>query len=237
MIRLKRYYTALHRYKHSKGFGIHSPFAFYFVTRVLCERCPYYAYENILAHRQLAIRLASHVARHPRIISLKNAKMLFRITCYFSPKMILQIGTSYGVSTTAMLDVSSCSRLFIFTGDNPHNKIYEQVTNYYKSRITTCPTVQDAIICYNEVKGEEVPFILVNSIDTTDEQYAIDAIIDAINHDGTIIIRNLGQHESMQRLWDKTKDAMTHGISFSNERLVIILGLHHLPLQHILLWF
>ena len=87
---LKRYYTAFNRYKRSKGFGIHSPFAFSFVLQVLRERCPYYAYDDISSRRKLALSLAADVARHPRIISLKNAKMLFRIVCYFNPRVMLQ---------------------------------------------------------------------------------------------------------------------------------------------------
>ena len=43
MGRLRRYRTAFKRYRHGKGFGIHSPFAFSFVLKVLRERLPYYS--------------------------------------------------------------------------------------------------------------------------------------------------------------------------------------------------
>jgi hypothetical protein len=36
--RLKLYLTAMRRYNRSKGFGIHSPFAYTFVLRVLREQ-------------------------------------------------------------------------------------------------------------------------------------------------------------------------------------------------------
>ena len=101
MIKFKRYYTAIPRYKRSKGFGIHSPFAFNFVLKVLRERCPYYAYEIINAARWEASRLASSAKERRNLLSFKNAKMIFRITCHFNPSSILQIGTSHGVASTA----------------------------------------------------------------------------------------------------------------------------------------
>ena len=79
MGRLRRYRTAFGRYKRGKGFGIHSPFAFGFVLKVLRERNPYYAYSNLESLRKLVISHTRHHFRHPRIISLKNAKIIFRV--------------------------------------------------------------------------------------------------------------------------------------------------------------
>lgn len=238
MIKLKRYYTALRRYKHSKGFGIHSPFAFRFVLQVLSERYPYYAYEEISQSRRNAIRLASKISRHPRIISYKNAKILFRITCYFTPKAILQIGTNYGVSTTAMMNVSSSSRMFIFAGEETiRHGIYQEITKDYRNRITDCGTVREAFDSYSTAIGQERPFILVNDIAKEDWQYAKDSLDAAICQGGVIIFRNIGKHPWMRSLWESAKSGMPHGISFSNERLGVITALEHLPLQHIQMWF
>ena len=33
--------------RHRKGFGVHSPFAFSFITKVIDERCGYYCYQDI----------------------------------------------------------------------------------------------------------------------------------------------------------------------------------------------
>ena len=113
---LKRLLTSFNRYKRSKGFGVHSPFAFYLILNVLRERLPYYAYANIELRSNMALNLSARISRHRRVISIKNAKMLFRIACYFNPQSIMQIGTTYGVSTTAILDVSSRSQLVICRG-------------------------------------------------------------------------------------------------------------------------
>ena len=110
--RISRYCTALSRYHKSNGFGIHSPFAFNFVLNVLRERLPYYSYSDIDADRHRLIRsLRFRRVRHQRIISSKNAKMLFRVANYFNPQCIMQIGTNYGMSGRTLLRVSSSSQL------------------------------------------------------------------------------------------------------------------------------
>ena len=76
MGRLRRYRTAFKRYRHGKGFGIHSPFAFSFVLKVLRERLPYYSYARLEALRAMVISRTRHHLRHPRIISSKNAKLI-----------------------------------------------------------------------------------------------------------------------------------------------------------------
>lgn len=55
------------RFRRTRGFGVHSPFAFRFITEVLGERLPYYDYS----------RLPSRTDR-----------ALYRITCRFSPRRI-----------------------------------------------------------------------------------------------------------------------------------------------------
>ena len=53
----------LTRYRHSKGFGVHSPFAFRFITEVLGERCPYYDFERLKSpHQRLLYRIAARLA-------------------------------------------------------------------------------------------------------------------------------------------------------------------------------
>ncbi len=51
------------RYRHSKGFGVHSPFAYRFITEVLGERCPYYDFDRLESvHQRIAYRIAARLS-------------------------------------------------------------------------------------------------------------------------------------------------------------------------------
>ena len=75
---LKRLGIWLRRFRHRRGYGIHSPSAFAFVTGVIYERGEYYAYEPLrkkyrlrgrtLKHDRLMLRLANHVQPHTIIV-------------------------------------------------------------------------------------------------------------------------------------------------------------------------
>lgn len=73
----------LARFRHRKGYGVHSPYAFRFITDVIYERHPYYAYRELdkllpfpMHFRQrkglhLLLRLANHL--QPKTIVLPEA--------------------------------------------------------------------------------------------------------------------------------------------------------------------
>lgn len=78
-------FRPLKRAWRSRGFGIHSPFAFRFVTRVLREDGEYYAYRELR-------RIAHSGAR------FADLSLLFRIICCFSPS---EVGVFGGLSVQA----------------------------------------------------------------------------------------------------------------------------------------
>lgn len=238
MGRIKQYRTALARYKHSKGFGIHSPFAFYFVRAVLRERCPYYSYLMLEQLRALVIdRLRLHV-RHPKVISLSTAKMLFRVTNYFNPQQILQVGTSYGVSSAGMLAVSSSSQLILCEPKLGEYPVTHSVLAIFGKRISFLADLTKAIDIYRASLGQQLPFILVNSLTDAEQRDAILPYIDSvIAGKSVVILRNLGRSPLMKQLWEECKTMPKHGMTFSNEKIAIVIADPKLPRQDFTIWF
>lgn len=103
--------------RYRKGFGVHSPFVFNLITKVIEEKCSYYSFYDIeLLRKQLLFREGEITypdrqnkgKRKTRSISEivkresirpKHGALLFRLTNYFKSKNILQIGTTMGLST------------------------------------------------------------------------------------------------------------------------------------------
>lgn len=74
----RRLTAPLRHWRTAKGFGVHSPFAYHFITRVLRERLPYYDFERL-----------------PEVegaIATRYARLLYRLTDYFSPASANVVG-------------------------------------------------------------------------------------------------------------------------------------------------
>ncbi len=67
----------INRYRHNRGYGVQSPYAFHFVTGVLAEKHPYYAYP--------AINSTAKKCGYKSAL----ARMLFRIANYAHPQNII----------------------------------------------------------------------------------------------------------------------------------------------------
>lgn len=73
----------LWRFRHRRGYGIHSPFAFNFVTGVVYERGMYYAYPALKAMYKRV---------QPRNIRFKDGKLLLRLANFAQPKVMGLVG-------------------------------------------------------------------------------------------------------------------------------------------------
>ncbi len=77
------------RWRHGRGFGIHSPFAYDFITRTLRERLPYYAYDSLDA------KAAAESIR------LRRLRLLFRIAVRFNPATVAIVGERHADAEVA----------------------------------------------------------------------------------------------------------------------------------------
>ncbi len=239
MGRIKRYRTALSRHHRSKGHGIHSPFAYNFVRFVLREKSPYYCYDDMEDMRQAVIDSLRDVKKHPRVISFKGMKMLFRITNFFNPQCIMQVGTCYGMTAATMLNVSSQSRLWLY---EPHLDAYPVIGNVLAPYL-------DSVGCYNildvafddyerEITSEDMPFVLVNSVPEPSDLGPLKHHLSSmLNDDCVLVFRNIHRSDSVKQLWRHLKQSMSHGQSFTNEKTGVIVAKRGLNLEHFFLWF
>jgi predicted O-methyltransferase YrrM len=126
---LSHYFSA----KNGKGHGIHSPFVFEFVTKVLNDKTDYDDYKKVEVQRKKllqdqaelkiedygagsssgksSIRSISSIAK--TAVKLKKySQLLYRIVKFYQPTLIVELGTSLGLTTS------------YFSLANPSAKIY-----------------------------------------------------------------------------------------------------------------
>lgn len=234
------YANALRRYNRSHGFGIHSPFAYSFVRDTLGCRNQYYAYEQISWLRQVAITVAHRYSRHPRIMSLKNAKLLHRVAVRFTTDEYLQLGSHFGLSTAALLLTDSRARLSLYNPCNAHEAVYSEVTKDFADRIRfLSPGNLGEKIAEYASHVEGMPFVLVNDVcptETADVTNALSKV--STSTDCVLVFRNLTREKSCTaEVWNAVTGTLSHGMSFTNGNIGFIVALRHLPVQHFTLWF
>jgi predicted O-methyltransferase YrrM len=130
-----KYLEYLFGSSHSKGHGIHSPFVFDFIQKVLNDKTGYPEYAEVdkLRNKLLADNSpvpiedygagsrkgpgSRSVAQIARVASRspKYGKLLFRIVRYYKPHYVIELGTSLGVSS-AYLGLAGTSSVIV-TGE------------------------------------------------------------------------------------------------------------------------
>lgn len=130
---LNYFFTALN----GKGHGIHSPFVFEFITKILNDKKEYPAYERVEHLRsQLLIddsiisvddlgagssvsktnkRKISSIAKNAAKPK-KYAQLLYRIVQYYKPATIIELGTSLGITTSYLGLANPSSKIITMEG-------------------------------------------------------------------------------------------------------------------------
>lgn len=113
---LRRSILLYRRLRHGRGHGVHSPFVYHLITKVIGERNPYYIYQDIdrlrrtFQYKEEPVSYADR--RNPgkqrscsagtlfkrRAIRPRQGKFLFRLANYLKPVRILHIGPSLDLS-------------------------------------------------------------------------------------------------------------------------------------------
>lgn len=134
---VKKYISYYLTASNGKGHGMHSPFVFEFITKVLNDDRTYYCYPQVEALRQSLLqnntvltledfgagsRVASH---HQRAVSFiaksslkprKFSQLFFRIVDHYQPQTIVELGTSLGITTSYMASAKPGAQVITMEG-------------------------------------------------------------------------------------------------------------------------
>jgi predicted O-methyltransferase YrrM len=130
-----------------KGHGIHSPFVFDFVKHVLNDKQSHSAYQPIESLRKKMLANStvidvedfgagsSVIKTNKRVVAAiaasslkpkKYAQLLFRMVKYFKPETILELGTSFGITTAYLASANAASKVFTCEGSAAITSIAKQ---------------------------------------------------------------------------------------------------------------
>lgn len=120
-----------------RGHGVHSPFVFDFITRVLNDKRFFYAYDRVERLREAVLQNNARVevqdygagsaampSRYRRVKDIarwsikppKYARLLFRMVSYYRPGTIVELGTSLGITTAYLALANTTGQVYTLEG-------------------------------------------------------------------------------------------------------------------------
>ena len=200
----------INRKRHNGGYGIQSPSSFFFVTQVLKERLPYYAYPALDKAVEGNRRRRSHF------------RELFRITNHHSPANCISVGSA----------TAACTMLLARPSVAHHAIAPAEMTDSRRDLL-------DEMGCNIAHSTEQLPAIIekVGEIgmlyvdaSATDDAYALlRAALPHTNKNSIIVVDGINRNNSIQEWWQQlvgdsatviTYDMYSYGLLlFDKERI------------------
>lgn len=231
-----------------KGFGVHSPFVYNLITKVIEEKCSYYCFYDIeLVRRQLYYRetffpwidrrrekqpakLAIGEIVRREAVGKKQGALLFRLANYFKPKHILQVGGSVGLSTLYLTAYSPDVACVVLENMPSLAAVAREVWKKgarvpIDLRVGPYNTLLSAAL----QQMERLDFVFFNRLEASDDREAlVDACIEKACSETVIVMSGIQANPTMRAFWRSvcarpevtvTLDLYTMGIVLFNRKL------------------
>jgi predicted O-methyltransferase YrrM len=224
-------YIRYGRIRYRKGHGVHSPFVFSLITKVIGEKCPYYCFYDIellrkqLLHKEETAALVKREAIRP-----EQGALLFRLANYFKPKNILQIGPAMGLSTIYLTSYTSGLKCISLEPSAEYTAVSQWVYEKRKNIFIDVRTGEYKQILPGAWKDMELPdFVFFNVRNEQNrDTWMFHECIKHVHNDTVFIIGNIRTNRYMRNVWKEicrhqettvTIDLFSIGIAFFNKKL------------------
>lgn len=230
---LKYYITA----SNGKGHGVHSPFVFDFVKFVLNDKKQYTSYKEIEAVRaqlltnKKSIEVedfgagSSIIKTNTRVVSKiaasslkpkKFAQLLYRMVACYKPQTIVELGTSFGITSSYLAKGNEQSQLYTLEGATEIANIAQQ--NFTALQIKNIHLLQGDFAktlpaLFSSLNKIDFAFVDGNHRKEPTLKYFEDLL--KLSHANTILVfDDIHWSEEMEAAWESIKqhDAVTLSI-------------------------
>lgn len=216
--------------RHRKGYGVHSPFAFNLITKVIEEEFMYYSYSEIEQIRRDRLRgkLSGREVKLRKNISFKRGALLFRLVNRFKPAVTLEIGTSWGISSLYLhaahvemkhICIEPEERIAL-VGREVADTLYPEIVILNKPLETGLAEVIE--------KEKKVDFVFIHRL--VPGQYAgvFSRLAEKLSPEAVIVMNDIHASEDMVSCWNElcrapfsrvSMDLYDMGLVFCSEKL------------------
>lgn len=224
----RKYFSYYWHASNSKGHGVHSPFVFDFIKNVLNDKSADPSFIRIEKERtrllkdisiievkdfgagSAVIPYKNRVVKDIAASSLKNkkfARLFYRMTKYYKPQTIIDIGTSFGITTAYLATAEPASKVFTLEGSeriaaiafrtfsNLNLKNIHLIEGNFDEQLPALLQTIDVVdFCLIDGNHSEYPTL----------QY-LEWLLQKINTNSIIIFDDIHWSKGMEQAWDKIK--------------------------------
>jgi len=220
-----RYYLVA---SNSKGYGMHSPFVFDFITKVLNDKTSYPAFAEVEALRRQLLndktilevedfgagsvmnktnqRSISSIAKNAAKPK-KYGQLLFRMIKYYQPTTILELGTSLGITTTYLSLAKPEAKLVTMEGSKEIARVAK--LNFKTSELNNIELVEgnfdDTLSSVvSGLSSVDFAFIDGNHRQEPTERYFFQ-LLSKKNNDSIFVFDDIHWSNEMEAAWNTIK--------------------------------
>ena len=208
-----------------KGHGIHSPFVFEFITKVLSDRTVYPEYETVEKLRNVLLQdktvlsvddfgagsakdktptrtissIAASAAKPPEF-----GQLLYRMVKYYKPRRIVEMGTSLGLSTAYLSLARPGSK--IITMEGAPSVAARARQNFDSLNLKNIAIVegnfdQTLVSVLNELPQVDFVFVDGNHRQEPTERY-FKQLLPAVHNESILIFDDIHWSRQMEQAWE-----------------------------------
>ena len=223
------------RFRYRKGFGVHSPFVYNLITKVIEEKAPFYAFEEIENFRKKLLNGSNEL----RVITAKETQspnygaFLFRLMNFFRCKSVLQVGSSTGVMSLYLASVSRTQGEYFFIEERPilqeaeafamaqHLQKVHFVTGNYEENLQKIKT-----------NFPKIELIFINQLPDSIEMEKGLTWVEDFRDQKSIVLVNSIKKKKMKSLWNRLKNLPQARTTIDLRVLGIVFFDDKLPKRH-----
>ncbi|WP_314787370.1 hypothetical protein [Segatella buccae] len=217
----------MRRIRHSRGFGVQSPWAYRFIRYVVNEHYPYYAFAELEQEMGYAGKLAN-----------KMGRLYFRLANYLQPRVVFSFYSNR--IFCGERDILIVDKKIKEDGTRDFSGIYEK---YLKrgcrnTEIISLASTSDADVSdAKDILGAYTGLPLVRMAYSNHSDALFEEVASAASEDTVLIIEGIMKSRMARNFWKKVKRDMRTGITFDLYYCGIVFFDHTRFKQHYLVNF
>lgn len=214
---------------HGKGYGIHSPFIYEYVTKVLNDRTVDLKLERIHTFNSelrsvkakvdasgfgegshFGVRTNVRIGDIARLSSTqkKYGNLLYRTVMFFKPRVILELGTSLGIGTLYLASPDRNAKIHTIEGSEILSATARE--NFSKLKIRNIKQYRGEFIKVLPGLLDRLPDIDLIFIDGDHSEEAtmkyFELCLKSVNSESIIILDDIHWSKGMEKAWKRIKD-------------------------------